>query len=153
MIVCLLLGSLKFVVLCTDFVVTVFQSLSCVWLFVISWTSAWQSSLSITISWSLLKLTSIELLMPSNHLIFCCPLLLLPSIFPNIRIFPSESVFCTRWSKYWSFSFSINPSNEYSGLISLGLTNLLSLLFKEFSRVFSNTTVQKHQFLSAQPSL
>ena len=106
-----------------------------------------------SIPWSLLKLTSIELLMPSNHLIFCCPLLLLPSIFPNIRIFPSESVFCTRWSKYWSFSFSINPSNEYSGLISLGLTNLLSLLFKEFSRVFSNTTVQKHQFLSAQPSL
>ena len=73
--------------------------------------------LSITNSWSLLKLMSMELLMPSNHLILCCPLLLLPSIFPSIRVFSIESVLCIRWPMYWSFSFSISPSNEYSGLI------------------------------------
>ena len=77
-----------------------------------------QASLSITNSWSLLKLMSIESVMPSNHLILCCPLLLLPSIFPNIRVFSSESVLQIRWPKYWSFNFSISPSNEYSGLIS-----------------------------------
>ena len=83
-----------------------------------SWTAACQASLSITISWSLLKFISIELVMPSNHLVLCCPLLLLPSIFPSIRIFSDESALCIRWPKYWSFSFSIDPSNEYSGLIS-----------------------------------
>ena len=77
-----------------------------------------QGSLSFTISWSSLKLMSIESLMPSNHLVLCHPLLLLPSIFPNIRVFFNESVLCIRWPKYWSFSFSIRPSNEYSGLIS-----------------------------------
>ena len=77
-----------------------------------------QVSLSITVSWSLLKLISTELVMPSNHLILCRPLLLLPSIFPSIRVFSNESVLCIRWTKYWSFSFSINLSNEYSGLIS-----------------------------------
>ena len=82
------------------------------------WTAACQTSLSITNSQSLLKLMSIELVMPSNHLILCRPLLLLPSIFPSIRIFSNESVFRIRWLKYWSFSFSINLSNEYSGLIS-----------------------------------
>ena len=99
------------------------QSLSCDRLFVTPWTTTHQASLSITNSWSLLKLMSIESVMPSNHLIFCCPLLLPPSVFPSIRFFSSESVLCIRWPKYWSFSFSISPSNEYSGLISfLGLT-------------------------------
>ena len=83
------------------------------------WTAARQATLSITNSCSLLKLMSIELVMPSNHLILCCPLLLQPSIFPSIRVFSSESVLLIRWPKYWSFSFNISPSNEYSGLISL----------------------------------
>ena len=95
-----------------------FQSLSCVRLFASPRTAACQASLSITISWSLLKLMSIQSVMPSNHLIFCCPLLLLLSIFPSIRVFSSESALHIRWPKYWSFSFSIRPSNEYSGLIS-----------------------------------
>ena len=82
------------------------------------WTAAHQASLSITNSWSLPKLMSIESVMPSNHLIFCRPLLLLPSIFPSIGVFSNESAFPIRWPKYWSFSFSISPSNEYSGLIS-----------------------------------
>ena len=82
------------------------------------WTAARQASLSITNSWSLLKLMSIELVMPSNHLILCCPLLLLPSIFPSIRVFSNESVLRIRWPKYWSFSFSISPYNEDPGLIS-----------------------------------
>ena len=82
------------------------------------WAAAQQASLSFTISWSLLKVMSFESVMPSNHLILCHPLLLLPSIFPNIRVFSSESVLCIRWPKYWRFSFSISPPNEYSGLIS-----------------------------------
>ena len=94
------------------------QSLSCVQLFATPWTAACQASLSITSSQSLLKLMSIESVMPSNHLILCRPLLLSPSIFPSIRIFSNESVLCIRWPQYWSFSFSISPSNEYSGLIS-----------------------------------
>ena len=96
------------------------QSLSRVQLFVTPWTAACQASLSITNSQSLLKLMSMELVMPSNHLILCCPFLLLPSIFPSIRAF-QMSVLCIRWPKYWSFSFSISPSNEYSGLISFGM--------------------------------
>ena len=94
------------------------QSLSHVRLFATPWTAAHQVPLSINNSWSLHKLMSIESVMPSNHLILCRPLLLLPSIFPNIRVFSSESVLHIRWSKSWSFSFSISPSNEYSGLIS-----------------------------------
>ena len=94
------------------------QSLSHVWLFVTPWTVVHQASLSITNSWSLLKLMSIESMMPSNHLIQCLPLLLPPSIFPSIRVFSSESVLCISWPKYWSFSCSISPSSEYSGLIS-----------------------------------
>ena len=94
------------------------QSLSHAQLFATPWTAARQASLSITNSQSLLKLMSIELVIPSNHLILCRPLLLLPSIFPSIRVFSNESVLCIRWPKYWSFSFSISPSNEYSGLIS-----------------------------------
>ena len=94
-------------------------SFSRVQLFVTPWTAAHQASLSITNSWSLCKLMSIESVMPSNHLILCRPLLLLPSIFPSIRVFSNESALCIRWPKYWSFSFSISLSNEYSGLISL----------------------------------
>ena len=93
------------------------QSLSHVRLFVIPWIAACQASLSITDSWNLLKLMSIKLVMPSNHLIVCRPLLL-PSIFPSIRVFSNESVHCIRWPRYWSFSFSVSPFNEYSGLIS-----------------------------------
>ena len=98
--------------------IVVVQSFSRVQLFVTPWTAAHQASLSINNSWSLLKLLSVELVMPSNHLILHHPLLLLPSILPTIRVFSSESVLCNRWPKYWSFSFSISPSNEYSGLIS-----------------------------------
>ena len=94
------------------------QSLSSVWLFAAPWTAAPQASLSITNSQSLVKLMSIESVMPSNHLILCHPLLLPPSIFPSIRVFSNESVLHLRWTNYWSFSFNISPSNEYSGLIS-----------------------------------
>ena len=94
------------------------HSFSCVWIFATPWTAACQASLSITNSQSLLKLTSIQSVMPSNHLILCCPILLLLSIFPSIRVFSKESVLRIRWPKYWSFSFNISPSNEYSGLIS-----------------------------------
>ena len=93
------------------------QLLSRARLFATPWTTACQASLSITNSWSLLKLTSITLGRPSNHLTLCCPLHLLPSIFPSIRVFSNESVLLIRWPKYWSFSFSISPSNEHSGLI------------------------------------
>ena len=127
------------------------QSLSCVQLFVTLWTAVCQSSLSITNSQNLLKLMSMDLVMPSNHLILCCLLLLLPSFFPIIRVFSSESVLCIRWPKYWSFSFSISPSNEYSGLISFRIDWFDQS--KGLSRVFSNTTVQKHQFFGAQLSL
>ena len=99
-------------------VVVVVQSLSRLQLFVTPWTAACKASLSITNSQSLLKLMSIESVMPSNHLILYRPLLLLPSIFPSIRVFSNESVLHIRWQKYWSFSFNISPSNEYSGLIS-----------------------------------
>ena len=106
-----------------------------------------------TISPSLPKLMPIELVMPPNYLVLCHPLLLLLSIFPSIRVFSSESVFSIKWPKYWSFSFSISPSNEYSGLISFR-RDWLDLLAVQgtFSRVFSNTTVQKHQFFGAQLS-
>ena len=96
----------------------------------------------------------VELVMSSNHLILCHPHLLGPSIFPNIRVFSNVSAFYIRWPKYWSFSFSISPSNEYSGLISfIGWTSWISLQSKGLSRVFCNTTVQKHQFFSTQLSL
>ena len=94
------------------------QSLSYIWLFVTPWTTACQTSLSISNSWSQPKPTSIELMMPSSHLILCHPLLLLPSIFPSISVFSNESPLCIRWPKYWSFSFNISPSNEHPGLIS-----------------------------------
>ena len=121
------------------------QLLSHVRLSATPWTAACQAPLSITNSQSLLKLMSIESVMTCNHLILCCPFLLLPSIFPSIRVFSNKSVLYIRWPKYWSFSFTISPSIEYSGLISLQS--------KGFSRIFSNTTVQKHPFFSAQLSL
>ena len=99
-------------------IVIVVQSLSHIQLFATPWTAARQASLSITNSQSLLKLMSIQSVMPSNHLILCRPLLLLSSVFPSIRVFSSESILHISWPKYWSFSFSISPSNEYSGLIS-----------------------------------
>ena len=94
------------------------QFLSCVRLFATPYTAAHQASLSVSNSQNLLKLMSIESVMPSNHLILCCPLLLLPSIFPSIRVFSNESALCMRWPKYWNFNFSISPSKEHSGLIS-----------------------------------
>ena len=121
--------------------------------FVTPWTAARQASLCITNSQSTLKLMSIMSVMPSNHLILCLPLLLLPSIFPRSRVFSKESVLCIRWPKYWSFSFNIGPCNEYSGLISFMIDWLVFLLSKGLSRVFSNTTVQKYQFFCAQLSL
>ena len=120
------------------------QSLSHVWLFATPWIAARQGSLSITISWSSPRLMSIESVMPSSHLILCRPLLLLPPIPPRIRVFSNESTLRMRWPKCWSFSFSIIPSKEIPGLISLQSKGL--------SRVFSNTTVQKHQFFGAQLS-
>ena len=95
---------------------------------------------------------SIKLVMSSNHLFLCHPLLLLPSVFPSVRVFSKQSVLCIRWLKYWNVSFSFSPSNEYSGLFPLGLTGLISLQSQGLSRVFSNTTVQKHQFFGAQLS-
>ena len=132
--------------------VAVVQSLSCVQLFATPWTAAHQAFLSFTISRSLLKLMSIESWMPSNHLILCHPLLL-PSIFPSIRVFSNESALHIRRPKYWSFSFSISPSNEHSGLISFRMAWFDLLAGQGLSRVFSNTTVQKHQFFGAQLSL
>ena len=120
------------------------QSCSRVRLFATPWTVACQASLSIINSWSPPKPMSIESMMSSNHLILCRPLLLLPSIVPSIRVFSNESVLRIRWPKYWSFSFNISPTNEQSGLISLQSKGL--------SSIFSNTTVQKHQFFGAQPS-
>ena len=116
------------------------------------WAAACQASLFITNSRSLLKLMSIELVMPSNHLFLCHPLLLLPSIFPSIRLFSNESVLRIRWPKYWSFSFSINPFN-IQDWFPLGWTGWISLQSKRLSRVLSNTTVRKHQFSSSQLSL
>ena len=129
------------------------QSLSHVQIFTTPWIIAHQASLSITNSWSLLKLMSIEPVMPSSHLILCHPLLLLPSIPSSIRVFSNESTLCMRWPKYWSFSFSISPSNEHPGLISFKMDWMDLLAIQgTLSRVFSNTTVKKHQFFGAQLS-
>ena len=123
------------------------QSLSHVQLFVTPWTAAHQVSLSFTISWNLLKLMSFELVMPPNHLVLCGHLLILPSIFPSIRVFSNDSAPYIRRPKYWSFS--ISPSSEYPRLIFFRI----SLQSKGLSRVFSNTIVWKHQFFGIQPSL
>ena len=129
------------------------QSLTCVQFFSTPWTATSQASLSFTIFRSLLRLMSIELVMPSNHLIFCHPLLLLPSIFPSIRVFSNESTLRIRWPKYWNFSFIISPSSEYSGLISFRMDWLDLLAVQGLSTVFSNTTIQKYQFFNAHLSL
>ena len=129
------------------------QSLSRVRLFATPWTAACQVSLSITNSWSLLKLMSIEAVMPSNHLILCHPLLLPPSIFPSIRVFSNESVLPIRWPKYWSFSFNISPSNEHLGLISFRMDWLDLLAVQGTLKSLLHTTVQKYQFLCTQLSL
>ena len=126
------------------FIISSVQSLSHVRLFATPWIASRQAILSITNSWSSLKLTSIKSVMPSSHLILCHILFLLPPIPPSIRVFSNESTLHMRWPKYWSFSFSIIPSKEHPGLISLQSKGL--------SRVFSNTTVQKHQFFGAQLS-
>ena len=117
------------------------QSLSRVWFFATPWIAAGQDSLSITNSRSLLKLTSIASVMPSIHLILCCPLLLLRSIFPSIRVFSNESALCIKWPKYWSFTSVL--SMNIQGWFPLGLTGLISLLSKALARVFSSTTVRK----------
>ena len=117
------------------------QSLSCVWLFVTH-----QASLSITNSWSSPKPMSIESVMPSNHLILCRPLLLLPSIFPSIRVFSNESALHIRWPEYWSFSFSLSPSNEYSGLISFRMDWLDLLALQGTLKSLLQHHSAKHQF-------
>ena len=127
------------------------QSLSSVRLFATPWITARQASVSITNSRSSLKLTSIESVMPSSHLMLCRPFLLPPPIPPSIRVFSNESTLYMRWPKYWSFSLSIIPSKEHPGLISFRMDWLISLQSKGLSRVF-NTTVQKHQFFGAQLS-
>ena len=129
------------------------QLLSRVQLFATPWTAACQASLSITNYWSLLKLMSFESVMPSNHLILCCPLLLLPSIFRSIRVFSNDSVLRIRCPKYWSFSFSISPSNEYSGLISFRMDWLDLLAVQGTLKSLLHTILQKHQFFCAQLSL
>ena len=139
------------------------QSISRLRLFATPWIAARQASLSITISWSSPRPTFIESVMPSSHLILCHPLFLLPPIPPSIRVFSNESTLCMRWPKYWSFSFSIIPSKEHPGLISFRIdwldlwsplewTGWISSQSRGLSRVFSNTTVQKHQFFGSQPS-
>ena len=128
------------------------QSHSCVRLFATPWIAACEASLSITNPQSSLKLMSIESVMPSRDLILCCPLLFLPPIPPSIRVFSNESTLRMRWPKYWSFSLSISPSNEHLGLVSFRMDWLDLLQSKGLTRVFSNTTVQKHQFFSTQLS-
>ena len=153
------------------FISGVVQSLSRVQLFATLWTAEGQASLSITNSRSLLKLMSIESVMPSNHLILCHPLLLLPSIFPRVRLFSSESALHIRWLKCWSFSFGISPSMFIQGWLPLGLTGLIFFLSKRLWRDHCSkpsvlwcsaffmvrdseqTTVRNHQFFGAQPSL
>ena len=137
-----------------NIITTSVHLLRCVRLFVTPWTAALQDSLqSITNSRSLIKHMPIELVMDSVHLILCHPLLLLPSVFPSIRAFTKESVLCMRWPKYWSFSFSISPSKEYSGLILLRIDWIGLLEVQGILNSFSSTTVQKHQFFGTQLSL
>ena len=129
------------------------QLLSSVQLFATPWTAACQASLSITSSQSLPKLMSIESVVPSSHLIPCRLLLLLPSIFPSIRVFSSESALCIRWPKYWSFSFSISPSNEHPGLISFRMGWLDLLAVQRTPKSLLQHHSSKHQFFSTQLSL
>ena len=129
------------------------QLFSRVWLFVTPWAAAHQASLSFSISWILLKLMFIQSVTPSNPFILCHPRLLLHSIFPSIRVFSKELVLCIRWPKYWSFSFNISPSNDTEEWSPLEWTGWISLQSKGLSTVFSNTTVQKHQFFFTYLSL
>ena len=129
--------------------VVVVQSLSCVQLFVTPWTAAHQSPLSSTNSRNLLKLMSIELVMSSNLLILCCSLLLLPSIIPSIRLFSNESVLPVRWPKYWSFSFSISPSNQYSGL---NIHEQYKKQYKQYEKPRQHIKKQRHDFANQDPS-
>ena len=128
------------------------QSLRCVRLFATPWITARQASLSITISWSSLKLMSIESVMPSSHLILCRPLYLLPPIPPSIRVFSNESTLLTRWPKYWSFSFSIIPFKEHPGLISFRMDWLDLLAVQGTLKRLLQHHSSKHQFFSTQPS-
>ena len=130
----------------------VVQSLSHVQLFATPWTAACQASLFFAIYQSSLKLMFNELVIPSNHLTFCHPLLLLLPVFPIIRVFSSELALCIRWPKYWGLSCSISPSSEYSGLISFEIDWFDLLQSRELLRVFSSTTVQKHHFLDRHPA-
>ena len=129
------------------------QSLSHVRLFVTPWTAAHQASLSITNSWSLLKHMSMELVMPSNNFILCHPLLLPPSLFPSIRGFSNESVLCIGWPKYWSFTFSISPAKEYSGLISFRIDRLDLLAVQGSFKSFLRHHSSKASIFSTQCSL
>ena len=124
------------------------QLLSHVWLFATPWTAAQQASLFITNSRSPPKPMSIESVMPCNHLILCCPLLLLPSIFPSIRVFSNESALCIRWPKYWSFSFNISPSNEYPGLISFRMEWLDLLAVQDSQESFPTPQYKSINFLA-----
>ena len=139
-----------------DIQVVVVQLLSHFWHFATPWTTATQRlehthGLPFTISWSLLKLMSIEPMMPSYHIILYCPFLLMPSVFPSISVFSNESAVHIRWPKYCSFSFSVSAFKNNQ--VTLGLTGLIFLLFKGLSRVFPNTTIWKHQFFGTQPFL
>ena len=143
----------EYLIISAIFVFSSVQSLSRVWTFVTPWTTACQASLSITNSQGLPNLMSIESVMPSNHLILCHPLLLLPSIFPSIRVFSNESALRIRWPKYWNLSFNMSLSNEHPGLISFRMDWLDLLAVQGTPRVLSNTTVQKHQIFCTQLSL
>ena len=132
--------------------IVVVQPLSRCCLFATPWSAACQASLSFTIPQSLFKLMPFDLVMPSNYLILCCPLLFLPSIFPSIKIFSNESALCIRWPKYWSFSFSIRPSNEYSGLISFRM-DWFDLLAVQGTLMSFLQHHKKHQFFGTQHSL
>ena len=131
----------------------VVQSLSCVWLFVAPWIATCQAPLSFNISSCLLGFMPIEPMMLCNHFILSCSLLLLPSIFPSIRVFSNESVLCIRWPKYWSFSFRISPSNEYSALIFFKIHWFDTLAVQGTIKSPHQTIIQKHQCFSAQLSL
>ena len=140
------------ITICKIYVIVV-QLLSSVWLFATPWTAACQTSWSFIISHSVLKLMSIESVMPANHLILCGFLLLLPSIFPTIRVFSNESVLCIRWPEYWSFSFSISPSKEYSGLISSMMDCLDLLAVQGTLKSLLQHHSSNNQFFSTQLSL
>ena len=144
--------ALRYLLYSLTFVLVV-QLLSCGWLFATPWIAAHEVSLSFSISQSLLRLMSIDLIVPFNHLILYQSLLLLPSVFPNIRVFSNELTLLIRWPKYGTFSFNISPSSEYLGLISFKTEWFILLAVQGTLKSLLNTTVQKHQFSSTQPFL